>query len=128
MLHCFSRLGPFYVIGRTDYNEMVQHIMKTTTTTRDQTTPADENANNHIELEKTIDSITKGASSILSLLSKSLPMPAQNAQVLCKSISFERVEQNLKQRTILNHTQNPCFVYLILFFSRRPHRSLSLSS
>jgi hypothetical protein len=76
MLHCFSRLGPFYLIGRTDYNEMVQHIMKTTTTTRDQTTPADENANNHIDLEKTIDSITEGASSILSLLSKSLPMPA----------------------------------------------------
>ncbi len=76
MLHCFSRLGPFYLTGRTDCNEMVQHIMKTTTATKAQTTPTHENANNHIELEKTIDSITEGASSILSLLSKSLPMPA----------------------------------------------------
>jgi hypothetical protein len=74
--------------------------MKTTTTIEAQTAPADENVNNHTELEKTIDSMTEGSSghikSTFKILSNASP---QNAQVLCKFnfIPFERMEQNLKQ-------------------------------
>jgi len=76
--------------------------MKTTTTIKTQTAPVEEN-NTHTDLEKTMDSMMEGASSYVKSIFKDLANAnPQNARVLRNFILFERIEQNLKQRTVLN--------------------------